>query len=80
MDAISAEVIPYALEFRDPYVTSRGTLAEREIVLLRLRDAEGVTGLGEAVPLSLRGGASLREVVRDLREWAEEPGGARPRT
>ena len=52
---ISAEVIPYALEFRDPYVTSRGTLAEREIVLLRLRDAEGVTGLGEAVPLSLRG-------------------------
>ena len=72
MDAISAEVIPYALEFRDPYVTSRGTLAEREIVLLRLRDADGATGLGEAVPLSLRGGATLREVVRDLREWADE--------
>ena len=74
MEAISAEVIPYALEFRDPYVTSRGTLAEREMVLLRLRDAEGVIGLGEAVPLSLRGGASLRAVVRDLREWAQSLG------
>ena len=74
MDGIRAEVIPYALEFHDPYVTARGTLAEREMVLLRLRDDDGVTGLGEAVPLSLRGGASLREVAAELRLWAETPG------
>ena len=60
----SVEVIPYALPFREPYVTARGTLTRREMVLLRLRDEDGVVGLGEAVPLSLRGGATLAQVVR----------------
>ena len=53
----SVEVIPYALPFREPYVTARGRLERREMVLLRLRDEDGLVGLGEAVPLSLRGGA-----------------------
>jgi len=60
------EVIPYALPFREPYVTARGRLARREVVLLRARDEEGRIGLGEAVPLSLRGGASLAVVVDEL--------------
>ncbi|HYH52537.1 MAG TPA: mandelate racemase/muconate lactonizing enzyme family protein [Solirubrobacterales bacterium] len=67
----SVEVIPYALPFREPYVTARGTLRRREMVLLRLRDEDGVIGLGEAVPLSLRGGATLAEVVRELEGFAE---------
>lgn len=67
----SVEVIPYALPFREPYVTARGVLERREMVLLRLRDEDGVVGLGEAVPLSLRGGATLEEVVRELAAWAE---------
>lgn len=78
MKGVQAEVIPYALEFRDPYVTSRGTLAEREMIILRLRDADGATGLGEAVPLSLRGGASLREIARELTVWTERPGDPPP--
>jgi len=41
------------------------------MVLLRVRDEDGVVGLGEAVPLSLRGGASLERVVRELEGWAE---------
>ncbi|HET7453904.1 MAG TPA: mandelate racemase/muconate lactonizing enzyme family protein [Solirubrobacterales bacterium] len=41
------------------------------MVLLRVRDADGVVGLGEAVPLSLRGGVSLAQVVGELEEWAE---------
>ena len=68
----SIEVIPYALPFKRPYVTARGVLRQREMVLLRVRDEDGVVGLGEAVPLSLRGGASLGQVVRELEEWAEE--------
>ena len=36
------------------------------MVLLRLRDADGLVGLGEAVPLSLRGGASIEQVVEEL--------------
>jgi o-succinylbenzoate synthase len=61
-----AEVIPYALPFRVPYVTARGRLDRREMVLLRLRSDDGLVGLGEAVPLSLRGGTGLDEVVREL--------------
>lgn len=73
----SVEVIPYALPLKGPYTTARGTLTEREMVLLRLRDEDGLTGLGEAVPLSMRGGATLGRVVgelvgiRELRELEE---------
>ena len=37
-------------------MTARGRLDRREMVLLRLRSEDGLSGLGEAVPLSLRGG------------------------
>jgi o-succinylbenzoate synthase len=67
----SVEVIPYALPFRAPYVTARGSLARREMVLLRLRTADGLVGLGEAVPLSLRGGASLARVAAELELLSE---------
>jgi len=67
----SAEVVPYSLPFREPYVTARGTLRRREMVLFRLRDDEGRVGLGEAVPLALRGGANLETVVRELEALAE---------
>ena len=79
MRVASAEVVPYALPFREPYVTARGTLRRREMVLLRLRDDEGRVGLGEAVPLALRGGVNLETVVRELEALAEtallDPGG-----
>jgi o-succinylbenzoate synthase len=73
VEVASVEVIPYALPFKEPYATARGTLRRREMVLLRLRDEDGVVGLGEAVPLSLRGGETLERVVRELEEWAEAP-------
>jgi len=69
----SAEVIPYALPFKRPYVTARGVLRRREMVLLRVRDEDGVVGLGEAVPLSLRSGTGIEQVVRELEGWAEHP-------
>ncbi|HEX5983992.1 MAG TPA: mandelate racemase/muconate lactonizing enzyme family protein [Solirubrobacterales bacterium] len=71
MRIASVEVIPYALPFEEPYVTARGVLQRREMVLLRIRDEDGVVGLGEAVPLALRGGVRLTEVVQELEEWAE---------
>jgi len=67
----SVEVIPYALPFKEPYVTARGVLERREMVLLRVQDEDGVVGLGEAVPLALRGGATLAQVVRELEGWAD---------
>jgi o-succinylbenzoate synthase len=71
MRIASVEVIPYALPFREPYVTAAGRLTRREMVLLRLRDENGLLGLGEAVPLSLRGGTALAEVTDELRRLGE---------
>jgi o-succinylbenzoate synthase len=71
MRLASAEVIPYALPFKNPYVTARGRLERREMVLLRLRSEEDLVGLGEAVPLSLRGGTALAQVVTELEELAK---------
>lgn len=66
MKIASVEVIPYALPFRAPYVTARGRLERREMALLRLSSDEGLVGLGEAVPLALRGGTGLAQVVEEL--------------
>jgi o-succinylbenzoate synthase len=68
----SVEVIPYALPFKEPYVTARGSLTQREMVLLRIRDEDGFEGLGEAVPLSLRGGVTIKTVVRELQDLGTE--------
>jgi L-Ala-D/L-Glu epimerase len=62
------EAIPYALPFQEPYVTARGRLERREMVLVRLRTHTGEEGLGDAVPMSLRGDAPLRAVAAELRE------------
>src|SRR3954447_8055563 len=62
----SLEAIPFALPFSSPYVTSRGTLYRREAILVRVRTSEGLVGLGEAVPLSLRGGDPIAQVHAEL--------------
>jgi len=65
------EIIPYALPFKRTYRAAPGALEQRELVLLRVTDADGVVGLGEGVPLSLRGGADLARVVESLEQWAQ---------
>ena len=67
MKIADVETIPFAIPFAEPYATARGTLERREMALFRVRTDEGVEGLGEAVPLTLRGGADLGKVVRQLR-------------
>src|SRR6187402_935172 len=68
MKLTEVEVIPYALPFERPYATARGTLEKREIVLAKLITDEGLVGLGEAVPLALRGGADITAVGRGIRK------------
>jgi muconate cycloisomerase len=70
MRITSVDAIPYAIPFSSAYVTSLGRLDRREMVLVRIRTNDGLEGLGEAVPLTLRGGASLRAVELELRERA----------
>src|SRR3954447_14271416 len=61
------EVIPYSLPFREPYVTARGELTERRLILVRIR-GEGMEGLGETAALSLRGGADIARIAAEIRE------------
>jgi L-alanine-DL-glutamate epimerase-like enolase superfamily enzyme len=61
------EVIPYSLQFREPYVTARGQLSERKLILVRIR-GEGLEGLGETAPLSLRGGVGIDVIATEIRE------------
>jgi L-alanine-DL-glutamate epimerase-like enolase superfamily enzyme len=65
MRIIALEAFPVAIPFREPYVTATGTLERREMILVRLT-AGGEAGWGDAVPLSLRGGDPLDEVLTDL--------------
>jgi L-Ala-D/L-Glu epimerase len=66
MEIERAETIRYALPFAAPYVTARGEIREREMVLLRLRSSEGWEGLGEGVPLSLRGDKPIGQIEREV--------------
>lgn len=60
------EAIPVALPFRERYVTASGELDAREMVIVRIRSDEGGAGHGDAVPLSLRGGPALAEILAEL--------------
>jgi o-succinylbenzoate synthase len=70
MRIAALETVPYALPFRAPYVSARGRLERRELLLVRLRADDGMEGLGEAAPMALRGGPSLEKIDRELRELA----------
>src|SRR5829696_947291 len=61
------EVIPYSLRFRDPYVTARGEIHERRLILVRIR-GEGLEGLGETAALSLRGGIEIEAIAAEIRD------------
>jgi L-alanine-DL-glutamate epimerase-like enolase superfamily enzyme len=61
------EVFPYSLPFREPYITARGELRERELILVRIR-GEGLEGWGETAALSLRGGVGIDRIAAEIRE------------
>lgn len=59
------DVIPYSLPFREPYITARGELHERQLILVRIR-GEGLEGLGETASLSLRGGPGIDQIAAQI--------------
>ena len=67
MRIASVEVIPYALPFREPYVTARGRLDRREMVLLRLRGrARAWSGSAKRCRSRCAAARRWREVVAEL--------------
>jgi L-Ala-D/L-Glu epimerase len=67
-----------SIPMREPFVTSGGLVAAREIVLLRLEDDDGAVGYGEAAPLPSYDGVSVDDVVAALQSG--EPGPPHART
>jgi o-succinylbenzoate synthase len=61
--------------FRQPITTSYGTLTEREVLVLRLRDEDGHEGLGEAAPLTAYDGVTLEEAEDAIRAGSGPPPG-----
>lgn len=77
MRIAALETVPFALPFRETYRTAAGSLDRRESLLVRLRsDHDGIEGIGEAVPLSLRGGTALAQVRNQIETVAGQLVGA----
>jgi muconate cycloisomerase len=66
MRIVRIEVIPIALPFRERYRTASGELSARSMVVVRVHTDTGLSGIGEAVPLSLRGGPGLGQITSEL--------------
>ncbi|MDQ3675625.1 MAG: hypothetical protein M3401_02295 [Actinomycetota bacterium] len=58
------------LRFGTPVLTSWGTLVERELLELRIEDADGICGRGEAAPLEPYDGVPLQQVRAALQGYA----------
>lgn len=66
------ELTSIALKLRHPVITSRGSITQRDGVLVQLSDG-GISGWGEAMPLPGWPGADLSATRRALEQWAVEP-------
>lgn len=68
---IRAEVVPYCLPLKRPWVAAAAILTERRGALLKLTDADGRVGWGDCAPLPSGGNAEA--VLAALADWARRP-------
>lgn len=69
-----AEIVPYRLPLKRPWVAAATTLTERRGALLELTDDDGLTGWGDCAPLPSGGNAEA--VLAVLAEYARRPASA----
>ncbi len=60
-------VTPVTVPLRAPFAAGHGTVTDRELLLVALEAADGLTGYGEAAPLESYDGVSLAEVRAALK-------------
>jgi L-Ala-D/L-Glu epimerase len=63
-------VTQVTVPLRAPFAAGHGTVTDRELLLVSLRAADGLTGYGEAAPLTSYDGVSLSEVRAALEACA----------
>jgi o-succinylbenzoate synthase len=69
----------FRIPFRRPFAAAGGTLSLREGLLLRLTTSEGLSGLGEASPLTTLHGGTLADTVALIEHLAPRLIGRDPR-
>jgi L-alanine-DL-glutamate epimerase-like enolase superfamily enzyme len=62
---------------RAPFVSARGSLGDRPLVLVRIEDEDGFVGLGEAAPLADYHGVNADDVLESLEAARDVLAGAR---
>src|SRR5437016_5521966 len=67
-----------SIPFREPFVTSGGVVAARELLLLRIEDDDGAVGYGEAAPFEPYDGVPLAAVADALANGSGAANGAPP--
>ncbi len=71
---IRAQLHPYCLPLKRPWVAARSTLRERRGALLELTDAEGYTGWGDCAPLP--SGGDPAPILAVLADYCRRPASA----
>lgn len=61
---MSKRLLWLSLPFRKPYAMATGTLSARDLLLMRLEEADGIVAYGEAAPFEPYDGVTIGEVVR----------------
>ena len=69
---LKLEVRRYRRHFKNPLYTGNGALTERNGILIRIEDAEGKVGFGEAAPLKWFGTESFQDAFSFLNAWGKE--------
>lgn len=81
-EGLHAEIIPHTLQFARPSRTSRGTMTQHQVHIIRLSytDQPGVYGLGEFAPLpglspddGNKGLAFAWDIIRQINETSQIP-------
>ena len=63
-----------SIPFKQPFATSGGVVATRELLLLRIEDEDGNVGYGEAAPFEPYDGVAIEEVARALGDGEPDDG------
>lgn len=71
---IRAEVVPYCLPLKRPWVAASAILTERRGALLKLTDADGRVGWGDCAPLPSR--SDPQRAIDALEAWTRRPASA----
>ncbi len=79
-DVASIQIRRMSLPLRSPMVTAHGAIAARDVVVLRLVDAEANVGHGEAAPLAGFTSETVDEAEQALHHWADDPENPLPPT